>query len=134
VDFLAVCPELALGLPVPRPPLHLVRTDAGIRLIHSGTLSDLTEEMTAFCRAFFARHPRVSAAILKERSPSCGIADAVVRTASGSIVSRAGSGLFAAACVAHLGPRHVVPSRQICSEAGRKRFVFLLRQAAAARR
>jgi len=126
VDFLPVCPELAIGLPVPRPALRLVQKGGTIRLIRTDTGQDLTAAMAEFCRRFFLRHPDASAAVLKERSPSCGIANTVVYDASGRALRRTGWGLFAASCRTHLAGRPVVPSARVSSPAGAQWFLARL--------
>jgi len=75
VDFIPVCPEVELGLGVPRPPLRLVRVDKEVRLLQPDTGRDYTEAMQAFAAAFLNSLPPVEGFILKNRSPSCGIKD-----------------------------------------------------------
>ena len=78
--FIPVCPELLTGLPLPRPPAEIIsgsgpevlRGEARVKLA-DGT--DVTEaflrgakEALAWIKLAGATH-----AILKERSPSCGV-------------------------------------------------------------
>jgi uncharacterized protein YbbK (DUF523 family) len=78
--FLPVCPEQLGGLPTPRRPVEIVdgcgeEVLAGTRKAISQDGTDVSEP---FCRgaqevaALAASFP-VTAAILKERSPSCGV-------------------------------------------------------------
>lgn len=75
VEFIPVCPEVELGLGVPRPPLRLVRAGEEVRLLQPDTGRDLTDAMQAFSVAFLDSLPPVEGFILKNRSPSCGIKD-----------------------------------------------------------
>ena len=52
VTFRPVCPEMAIGLPVPRPALRLVRSTQGnIRMCFSHDQNeDVTERMTEFSK------------------------------------------------------------------------------------
>lgn len=77
VKFVPVCPEVGIGLPVPRGPIRLVGTAHGIRLIQAITGKDLTRKMRSFCRTFLAEH-KPDGFILKARSPSCAVSDAPV--------------------------------------------------------
>lgn len=54
VTFRPVCPEMAIGLPVPRPALRLVRSMQGnIRMCFSHDQNeDVTERMTEFSRSY----------------------------------------------------------------------------------
>jgi len=72
-----VCPEVGIGLDVPRLPIRLVDTGRGIRLIQTKTGKDLTRKMRLFCRRFLAEY-EPDGFILKARSPSCAAEDAQV--------------------------------------------------------
>lgn len=98
VDFVPVCPEVEIGLGVPRPTVRLVRAGEGVRMVQPQTGEDLTERMEAFSEGFLASLGQVEGFILKNRSPSCALRDAKVyaRADQGGAVAR-GSGLFARA-------------------------------------
>ena len=49
--FVPVCPELDIGLGVPRESLRLVRRDDGIRLVAPRSGSDHTDTMFAYSKA-----------------------------------------------------------------------------------
>jgi uncharacterized protein YbgA (DUF1722 family)/uncharacterized protein YbbK (DUF523 family) len=78
VDFTPVCPEVEIGLGVPRDPIRIVKAPAGPRLVQPKTGRDLTGEMSAFVEGFLGALGRVDGFILKSRSPSCGIKDTKV--------------------------------------------------------
>jgi uncharacterized protein YbgA (DUF1722 family)/uncharacterized protein YbbK (DUF523 family) len=73
VDFLPVCPEVEIGLGVPRDPVRVVLLEGEPRLVQPATGRDVTEEMRAFAHAFLSRLDAVDGFLLKGRSPSCGI-------------------------------------------------------------
>ena len=104
VDFIPVCPEVGIGLGVPRDPIRIVRTDAGDRLVQPATGRDLTEEMERFAREFLGRLPPVDGFILKERSPSSAKTGAKVfpDAVSATPVAR-GPGTFGRAVLARFG-------------------------------
>ncbi len=84
-DFVTVCPEVGIGLGVPRDPIRLVGSGSeSVRLIQPSTGMDLTEKMRDFSRQFIAGLGPVDGAILKFRSPSCGISDVRVHSPEGS--------------------------------------------------
>lgn len=97
-DFVTVCPEAAIGLGIPRKPVRLITTKRGTRMIQFETGYDATDGMEAFSASFIDTLGPVDGILLKERSPSCGIAN--VKLHSGgekeTVVSRRGTGLFAA--------------------------------------
>jgi uncharacterized protein YbgA (DUF1722 family)/uncharacterized protein YbbK (DUF523 family) len=72
VEPVTVCPEVEIGLGVPRPPIRLIEEQAEISLIQPETGRDVTNEMTAFAESFLGTLDDVDGFILKYRSPSCG--------------------------------------------------------------
>jgi len=69
-----VCPEVAIGLGVPRFPIRIVSLKER-RLIQPATGRDITEDMSKFCKEFLSSMDQVDGFILKFRSPSCGFKD-----------------------------------------------------------
>ncbi|TNF34633.1 MAG: DUF523 domain-containing protein [Gammaproteobacteria bacterium] len=72
VTLSPLCPEQHLG--VPRPPVQLVITADGLRAqgVDNAAL-DVTESLQHFCTMQTPLLDRACGAILKARSPSCGI-------------------------------------------------------------
>jgi uncharacterized protein YbgA (DUF1722 family)/uncharacterized protein YbbK (DUF523 family) len=73
IDFLPVCPEVEIGLGIPRETIRIVQTGGVNHLIQPSTGRDVTEEMKAFCTRFLDEIPPVDGFILKNRSPTSGI-------------------------------------------------------------
>lgn len=86
VDWVAVCPEVEVGMPVPREPVVLV--GAGPRLVGATSGVDHTGAMLRFAEARIAAVDPLDGYVLKSRSPSCGL--------EGVPGSPTGAGLFAA--------------------------------------
>ena len=77
VEIVPFCPEMAAGLGCPRPPIELVRTDEGVRVLRVDRTGDATDALRAACKAqadALARSGGVDGFVLKSRSPSCGLA------------------------------------------------------------
>lgn len=94
VDLVPICPEVEIGLGVPRDPIRLVEGKPGVRLFQSATGRDLTEEMTGFTGGFLEALRTVDGFLLKSRSPSCGIRDVKRYRPNGELSSSGGAGLF----------------------------------------
>lgn len=73
VNFIPICPEVEIGLGVPRSPIRLEETNGEIRLVQPKTGLDVTDKMHEFSQTFLSSLPHVDGFILKGRSPSCGI-------------------------------------------------------------
>ena len=91
VDVVRVCPETASGLPVPRPPAEQL---GGRVLLADGR--DVTEDFDLGARRCLdaVRRSPVQLAVLKAKSPSCGVGLVYDGTYSGRLVP--GQGVFAA--------------------------------------
>jgi uncharacterized protein YbgA (DUF1722 family)/uncharacterized protein YbbK (DUF523 family) len=95
VNFIVVCPEMDIGLGVPREFLRLVAVDGEPRLLQPQTGLDHTEAMRNFAASFLDGLADVDGFILKNRSPSCGLSDAKVyaSTKKGAAATKS-QGLF----------------------------------------
>lgn len=96
-----LCPEVAGGLPVPRDPaeirgnsIEILKKGPGGVFTKSG--EDLTESFIKGAQATlkFCLDHGIEAAVLKERSPSCGLTQIYAGDHSGQVI--AGTGLTAA--------------------------------------
>lgn len=98
VDFTPICPELEIGLGVPRDPIRIVAGDSGESLIQPSTGRDLTSAMSGFARSFLDSVADCEGFILKYRSPSCGIKEVkVFQSADAKMPARRGAGFFGGA-------------------------------------
>lgn len=98
-DLVPLCPEVAIGLGVPRDPIRLVARDGAVRLVQPATGRDLTDRMIAFARDALAALGPLDGAILKSRSPTCGLKDVRVYAEAGPPPEGRKMGLFAAELV-----------------------------------
>ncbi len=95
-EVFAVCPEVAGGLPVPRIPSEIVD---GVVMNARGENVDRAFRSGAERCLRIAAEKRIDLAILKSRSPSCGVKQVYDGTFSGKLVQ--GSGVFAELLKAH---------------------------------
>ena len=80
VDIQTVCPELAIGLSIPREPIRIEmnKENEEYRLIEYNSKNDYTNQMTEFSEEFINGLDDIDGFILKSRSPTCGLKDAKV--------------------------------------------------------
>ncbi|MEI7433503.1 MAG: DUF523 domain-containing protein [Methanomicrobiales archaeon] len=72
VDCMPVCPEVEIGLGIPRATVRIVRIDGVDHLIQPATARDVTGEMIVFDNRFLDSLPPVDCFILKGCSPTSG--------------------------------------------------------------
>lgn len=93
VEPIAVCPEVEGGLPTPRPPAEIQTSAAGVRVLtRSGT--DVTESYKRGCASCLRRIDglNVPLAVLKAKSPACGVGVVYDGTHTGTLT--AGDGML----------------------------------------
>jgi uncharacterized protein YbgA (DUF1722 family)/uncharacterized protein YbbK (DUF523 family) len=96
VTFITVCPECAIGLPIPRESLRLVEKEEQIHICELKTNTDYTDQMLNFSVGFAKSLGEVDGFILKSRSPSCGIKDVKIYNSNEKGASfKKGKGIFA---------------------------------------
>jgi len=100
-EWVAVCPEVELGLGVPRETLRLEGDPRRPRLVFERARRDITARMRAWSRRRLDRPDLLDLCgyILKSRSPTCGLRSVPVHLLGrpGATPARGGSGVFARA-------------------------------------
>lgn len=98
VDFVPVCPEVEVGLGIPRTPVRLVGRGGEVRLVQLETGLDVTFKMREFINSFFTDLGDVDGFIMKSRSPSSGLRDVKIYPSIEKVAATAkGPGFFGAA-------------------------------------
>lgn len=96
-EFLPVCPEVGIGLGVPRDPIRVVDSGEQLELFQPSTGKIFTDEMKQFSESFLESISDVDGFILKNKSPSCGVkAINIYPSFKDSRPRKDGTGLFAA--------------------------------------
>lgn len=98
-SFVAVCPEVGCGLPIPRESMRLEGDPAAPRLMTNKTRIDLTDQMQAYCNRTVEELAAedLCGFIFKKDSPSSGLFR--VKVYNNGMAAKNGSGLFAATMV-----------------------------------
>lgn len=95
VDLLGVCPELEVGMGVPREPVQVVARGASLRLEGVESKRDWTAAVDGWAAARLAsltNEGPLDGWVLKARSPSCALGDA---PRHGATAGATGPGIFA---------------------------------------
>jgi uncharacterized protein YbgA (DUF1722 family)/uncharacterized protein YbbK (DUF523 family) len=102
VEYVPVCPEVELGLSVPREALRQVGDPQNPRLVTSRSGQDLTEAMLAWARQRVCtlEEEGLCGFIFKSRSPSSGMERVKVYDAKG-MAHKTGVGIFARVFMEH---------------------------------
>jgi uncharacterized protein YbgA (DUF1722 family)/uncharacterized protein YbbK (DUF523 family) len=89
IDIITVCPEVEIGLPVPREAIRIIKDQNQYKLISSRSGLDVSKKMDEFADGFKKRYAleNIHGFILKSRSPSCGVKDVKVYKTIGKSAS-----------------------------------------------
>jgi len=95
VEWVPVCPEVGIGLPIPRESLRLVGDPESPRLVTLKSGQDYTERMQTWARERLEElaEVRIYGFVFKRGSPSSGLYRVKVYTEEG-MPSRIGTGIF----------------------------------------
>ena len=141
VEWVPICPEVEVGMGVPREPIQLVRSADGVRSgsecvrltgVQSG--EDWTDRMDrwAVARVADLAAAGISGFVLKARSPSCGPA-AVLVHGDADAPAPTGRGLFAEALAAAMPGLPMIDEETLRDRQQRERFLQTVRAFAATR-
>lgn len=104
VEFITACPEVEIGLGVPRNPVRLVRENGKTILFQPASGTEVTRGMETYTEKFFSELGPVDGFLLKSRSPSCGPWQVKVYNSTSAQSSQGkGAGLFGGYIVDHFG-------------------------------
>lgn len=95
--FIPVCPEMDVGMGVPREAVHLVDEPGGTRMVGVRSGKDWTTKMRRYSDRRVKRlaKDRLSGYILKSKSPSCGMERVKLFHPNGNPHSANGVGMYA---------------------------------------
>jgi uncharacterized protein YbgA (DUF1722 family)/uncharacterized protein YbbK (DUF523 family) len=124
VEWVPVCPEVEIGLGVPRDTLRLVGVSARPRLVVQKSGEDLSARMRRYARAKAKELAALGlhGYVLKRASPSCGLFRVRVYGEDG-VPGGGGRGLFAAALVERLPALPVEEEGRLGDPAIRENFI-----------
>jgi uncharacterized protein YbgA (DUF1722 family)/uncharacterized protein YbbK (DUF523 family) len=94
-NFIACCPEVAIGMGTPRPTIHLEGDVDNPRVVgvHDKAL-DVTDKLKNYSKQQCQQLPQLCGYILKSKSPSCGMERVRVYISKNKVLSN-GTGVFA---------------------------------------
>jgi uncharacterized protein YbgA (DUF1722 family)/uncharacterized protein YbbK (DUF523 family) len=101
VDYQSVCPEVGIGMSIPRKPIRLIDHEDQIKLVATRDSSiDYTEVMHTFANQKMKSCNQLDGFIVTAKSPSCGMERLKVYDYEGNVQHRKGVGLFTQTLIA----------------------------------
>ncbi|WP_448584568.1 YbgA family protein [Thermocrinis sp.] len=127
-QILPVCPEVSIGLGVPRSKVMLYWKGEELRLIQPSSGKDLTEEMLSFANSFLNELEEVDGFLLKGKSPSCGVSNSTLsyKDPEGKTFSHRTKGLFARKILERFEDLPVEDEKRLKDDRIREHFLIRL--------
>jgi len=121
-EYTPFCPEVAIGLGVPRPTIQLVALEGMIRARGTRDPSlDVTEELQSYARSVVPQLGDYCGYIFKRASPSCGMER--VKVYKNGNISGSDSGIYAAAIMQALPGLPVEEEGRLMDPVLRENFI-----------
>ncbi|MBL4763094.1 MAG: DUF523 domain-containing protein [Gammaproteobacteria bacterium] len=121
--FITICPELEIGLGVPRPPIQLIKQHGHVRVIgKEQPHTDYTDDLHQLAKGLSKSLHKLSGYVFKSQSPSCGIGDVKLYDKSAGF-NRTGTGEYAATIIKFCPWLPVTDEQQICDPDARHAFI-----------
>lgn len=96
VEFVKLCPEVGIGMSVPRPTIRLEAHDNGTRAVVPKTGEDVTERLIQFADRATPHLQHISGYVLCAKSPSCGMERVKLYDPETGHAQKEATGIFAA--------------------------------------
>jgi uncharacterized protein YbgA (DUF1722 family)/uncharacterized protein YbbK (DUF523 family) len=124
VDFYPVCPEVEIGLGIPRESIRIVEVNGVRQLVQPSTERDITSLMEKFSSNFLSEISEIDGFILKSKSPTCGIKDVKIYSGlSKSPMIGKDSGYFGKAVLEHFGAYGIEEEGRLSNFSIREHFL-----------
>lgn len=123
-ELVPCCPEVAIGLGVPRPPIQLVRLDGEIRVRGvQDPNQDVTEALTEYGQRLTSELTGLSGFLFKQDSPSCGLENINVYHHEGDLLTERSTGVFARSIIQALPELPVEDEARLMDRHPRENFI-----------
>jgi len=94
VTYKAYCPEVAIGLPIPRPTIRQIKKDDVISVSRPDGSGDVTEALQAYGKKIAGVIGNLSGYVFCAKSPSCGMERVKIYSPEGNALVSDGIGAF----------------------------------------
>jgi len=93
-NLISLCPEMAVAMGVPRPPIHLLENEGHIQVVGVDDPScNMTKPLMEYGKKVIETFPDICGYIFKKNSPSCGTRNVKVFNSQG-VYERRGQGIY----------------------------------------
>jgi uncharacterized protein YbbK (DUF523 family) len=122
-ELIAICPEVAIGLGVPRQPIRLIGDLGRVQVVAENNPNlDVTEALEQYGEKIAQELTNISGYILKRGSPSCGLQQVKRYPCLASKPLRGGIGKFTESLQSHRPKLPLIDEQQLQDQVLREEF------------
>lgn len=123
-NLISLCPEMAVGMGVPRPPIQLVDIGKSIQVLGvDNPDNNMTKPLSDYGMNVVKTYPDICGYIFKKNSPSCGVKNVKVLNVQGEY-ERKGQGIYAEVIMKALPLLPVIDEDDFLNEKLRVEFLL----------
>lgn len=128
-EFQVFCPEVAIGMGIPRPPIRLVQKNKDDQKVYALDVKnselDYTEKLDEYSnKVATSGLAEISGYIFKKDSPSCGMSRVKVYSPEGQFVHKDGVGIYAKVLKEHFPQMPMEEEGRLNDENLRENFLM----------
>ena len=122
-NLVSLCPEMAVGMGVPRPPIQLVDNGVDIEVLGVADPSvNMTQPLKKYANEVINNYMDICGYIFKKNSPSCGTKNVKVLGLNGNYELK-GQGIYAESIIQALPELPVIDEEDFLISANRMLFL-----------
>ena len=123
-NLISLCPEMAVGMGVPRPPIQLVDDGNSIQVLGvDNPKNNMTKALSEYGIEIIELHSDICGYIFKKNSPSCGTKNVKVLNSQGEY-ERRGQGVYASVIMKNLPMLPVIDEEACLNQKTMDKFLF----------
>tara|TARA_Y100000590_G_scaffold3036_1_gene4050 strand:- start:29 stop:961 length:933 start_codon:yes stop_codon:yes gene_type:complete len=108
IIFKPVCPEIEIGMGIPRNTIRIIENQKKQLLLQSQTGRDYSKKINVFSEKFLSRLNYIDGFILKSNSPSCGVKSAKIYSKKNNLILKKNSSGFFSKQILSMFPNHPI--------------------------
>ena len=129
IELVSICPEVGIGMGVPRPPIRLLGTTMAVWAVAVASPElDYTNSLTEYACQIASVLDSLDGYVFTENSPSCGVEGVKVFEEDGCSVNRTGRGIFASSVMRRYPEMPVSDARDLHDSEAADAFKQRVRQ------
>lgn len=123
-NLISLCPEMAVGMGVPRASIHLVDCGDSIQVLGvDDPENNMTKALSEYGKEIVELHSDICGYIFKKNSPSCGTKNVKVLNSQGEY-ERRGQGIYASVIMKNLPMLPVIDEEDCLNKKAIDKFLY----------